>query len=84
MPAPTMASTPTAAQLNAMPCPVARAKLITDTARTVGTLPRWAAAIRVAALREARAAGKTVVWLAAQLNVSHARISTLTRTTGEA
>jgi hypothetical protein len=79
---PTFAAGPTADQVAAIACPYRRAALITQLARRCGTLPSVLAALRRAALVEAReqgSAGKVAI----RVGISRARVIQLTRTAGQ-
>jgi hypothetical protein len=69
---------PDTAELELLPSPVERAERIGQLARTFGTLPPPLARLRRLYLIEALAAGWRVVELAAQVNLTHARVSQLT------
>ena len=80
-PAPTLAGAPTVEELTAVTDPIERARRITLVARAAGTLPRALAALRDAAVAEARGTTNTVATLAAQIGLSPARISQITSRT---
>jgi hypothetical protein len=60
-----------------MSCPVERARVVCRVARAKGTLPPWLAALRRAALLEARGAGWTRDGLATAVGLTGPRISQL-------
>lgn len=75
---PTHDTAPTAEELAAVTCPVDRYVAICRVARTLSTLPRPLAALRMRTLLEALALpGVTTVSLAARAQVSHPQVSRL-------
>jgi len=76
-PAPTLAAAPSADEVAAVECPVERAQLLSQLARTFGTLPSALAVLRRETLLELRAT-RPVSVVAQLTGVSPGRISQMT------
>lgn len=77
-------ATPDEQELAAIQCPFRRARAITQIARDRNNLPAPLAALRTAALREARPRTSSITALAAAVDMSRSRVSTLINNPPEA